>query len=79
MSLFSDLDQRKAANAKKLAGLGVSATLVNGKSVRIVRKGTSTTIYTIGYERRDGENLISALRDQGVRAVVDVRERPVSR
>jgi uncharacterized protein (DUF488 family) len=31
------------------------------------------------YERRDVDDLMSALRDQSVRAIADIRERPVSR
>jgi uncharacterized protein (DUF488 family) len=45
----------------------------------VIRKGTATSIYTIGYERRDGEDLLSVLLDQGVKAAADIRERPISR
>jgi uncharacterized protein (DUF488 family) len=79
MDLFSEIEKRKAANARKLAGLGVASAMTNGGSVKIVREGSSLTIFTIGYERRDGEGLFSVLRDQSVRAVADIRERPVSR
>ncbi len=76
MSLFSELKQRRDANAKKFAALGVSTA---GAAVRVVREGTAVTIYTVGYEKRDGDGLLSVLRDQGVKALADVRERPMSR
>jgi uncharacterized protein (DUF488 family) len=44
-----------------------------------VREGTKITIYTVGYERRDGEGLMSVLRDHGIKSLADVRERPMSR
>ena len=79
MSLFSDLEQRRAANAKKLEAFGVAAAVTDTGLVKVVREAGPVTIYTIGYERRDGEGLMNALRDQGVRAIADVRERPMSR
>ncbi|MCK4871715.1 MAG: DUF488 domain-containing protein [Phycisphaerales bacterium] len=44
-----------------------------------MRQGTGPTIFTIGYERRCGEDLIGDLLNAGVEALVDVRERPMSR
>jgi len=79
MDLFSEIEQRRASNARKLAAFGVTAAVTESGLVRIARDGNAVTIYTIGYERRDGEGLISALQDQGVRAIADVRERPMSR
>lgn len=80
MDLFSEIEQRRAANAKKLAAFGVAAAVGGGGgTVKVVRHGAGVTIYTVGYERRDGDGLLSVLRDQGVRAIADIRERPVSR
>ena len=79
MDLFSELDARRAANAKKLAAFGVTTSIAAGGSIKVIRSGTSLTLYTIGYERREADGLISALRDQSVKAIADVRERPVSR
>jgi uncharacterized protein (DUF488 family) len=79
MDLFSEIEQRRAANAKKLAGFGVLSVAAYGGAIKVIREGTSGTIFTVGYERRDGDGLISVLRDQGVRAIADIRERPVSR
>ena len=51
----------------------------NGSTFRTVREGRGVTVFTIGYERRDGEELISVLRDAGVTVLADVREKPMSR
>jgi uncharacterized protein (DUF488 family) len=79
MDLFSQIEQRKTANAKKFAAFGVTSTAIRGGSVKVIRSGKVATIYTVGYERRDGDGLMSALLDQGVKAIADIRERPVSR
>jgi uncharacterized protein (DUF488 family) len=79
MDLFSEIEQRKAANAKKFAAFGVATTATGGGSIKVIREGASVNIYTVGYERRDADDLMSALHDQGVRAIADIRERPVSR
>lgn len=79
MDLFSEIEKRRVANGKKLAGFGVSSLRSASGSVKVIREGTSVTIFTVGYERRDGDGLMSVLRDQGVKTVADVRERPVSR
>lgn len=65
-------------NAKALAAFGVKTTEV-GTAIKVVRQGTTVTLYTVGYEKRDGEELMALLRDQGVKALADVRERPMSR
>jgi hypothetical protein len=79
MGLFSEFEQRRAANAKKVAAFGVATTVISGGSMKVIRNGAPITIYTVGYERRDVDDLMSAVRDQGVRAIADIRERPVSR
>ena len=72
--------KRRTANSRSLdallAGSNASDT---GSGYRVVRQGNGTTIFTIGYERRDGAELIASLVDAGVRLLVDVRERPISR
>lgn len=57
--------------------LGV-APLANAH-YRTIMEGRGPTVYTIGYERRDGEDLIARLLDAGVKVLLDVRERPFSR
>jgi uncharacterized protein (DUF488 family) len=79
VELFPEFAQKRAANARKFAAFGVTVAATDTGLVRTVLRGHGVTIYTVGYERRDGENLMSALRDQGVRAIADVRERPTSR
>lgn len=81
MNRFSEqASGRRIHNNKALAAFGVhSDRSDDGAVYRTVRNGEGVEIFTIGYERRDGEGLISALRDAGVDALVDVRERPMSR
>lgn len=80
MDLFSEVEQRRIANARKHSALGVSDSTGAGVSrLKTIRTGAGVTIYTIGYEKRDGEALMDALREQGVRVLADIRERPTSR
>lgn len=79
MDIFSEIEERRAHNAKKIAGFGISNPITEGGSIKTVREGSSVTIFTVGYERRDADGLISVLRDQGIKVVADIRERPVSR
>ncbi len=46
---------------------------------RTIHASPGPTLFTIGYERRTGDDLIAALRDAGVEVLVDVRQRPMSR
>ena len=78
MGLSGEMQRRRAASARALAAFGV-ATTSTGATVRTIREGGKTTIYTVGYERRDGEELISLLREHGITALADIRERPMSR
>lgn len=48
-------------------------------AVETIRVGKAVTIFTIGYERRDGDDLMNALREHGIKALADVRQRPMSR
>jgi uncharacterized protein (DUF488 family) len=72
------IEERRASNARALAAFGTKVT-ERGESIRTIREGTGVTIYTIGYERRDGESLMNILRDQGIKMLADVRERAMSR
>jgi uncharacterized protein (DUF488 family) len=72
--------ERREKNSAALVALGMSASDVeSGGRYRTIREGKCATIFTIGYERRDGEELISALRDAGVTTLIDVRDKPISR
>lgn len=72
--------KRKAENESALAAFGISSAAGVANAIyRTVHEGNGTTVYTIGYERRDGEDLIAALHDAGVDTLVDVRERAFSR
>lgn len=72
--------KRRIANSRSLDALLASSNAVDTESgYRVVRQGNGTTIFTIGYERRNGDELIARLIDAGVRLLVDVRERPISR
>ena len=66
---------RTAERARALAAFGLAE---NGR-YRQIRDGTGGTIFTIGYERRDGEGLLSELTDAGVDVLLDVRDKPFSR
>lgn len=71
---------RRRTNAKALAKFGV---VVDEKNIdprfRTVRSGNGSTLFTIGYERRDGEELVGLLLEAGVDILADVREKPLSR
>ncbi len=76
----SKLAERRRTNAKAFAALGNSETLDQGNhSRRVVCAGNGTTIFTVGYEKRSGADLISELLDLGVDTLVDIREKPTSR
>ena len=74
------LAERRARNAKSLAAFGVDvADFEPDSHYREIRKGNGTSVFTIGYERRCGEELVSLLVDAGVETLVDVREKAMSR
>lgn len=80
MGVCGNSDSRRAANAKALSAFGVATAAGEGSGLyRTVREGGLVTIFTIGYERRDGEGLIAALLDAGVEHLADIREKPLSR
>lgn len=72
------MEQTRASNARALAAFGVKVD-GTGSKVRMIREGKRTTIYTVGYESRDGEELMSILSDQDVKSLADIRQRPISR
>jgi uncharacterized protein (DUF488 family) len=72
--------RRRAANSKALAAFErTPAAAGSDAAIRCVREGGSIAVFTVGYEARDGEDLVARLRDCGVDLLVDVRERPFSR
>jgi len=74
---YSDvLASRRKSNHSALSAFGV--TEEDGPYREIV-DGTGPTVFTVGYERRDGDELIAALQDAGVDTLVDVRQRAMSR
>lgn len=81
MSLFGRINDRRSANAKALASLGIHASAAASASelYRVIREGSPLVVFTIGYERRDGDGLISALRDAGIEHLADIRDKPISR
>ncbi|MGD9790714.1 MAG: DUF488 family protein [Phycisphaerales bacterium] len=73
------LVNRQRSNRQALTAFGLAPANTSAHPCRIVRSGNKITIFTIGYEQRDGESLISALVDNGVNYLADIRERPMSR
>lgn len=72
--------KRRDANGAALSAFGMAQPqALAASSYREVRPGSGPVIFTIGYEKRDSDGLISCLRDAGVDVLVDVRERPFSR
>jgi len=70
---------RRTANETALAAFGISAVEERTTPYKTVRSGSSTTVFTIGYERRDLADLLFRLHDVAVEILVDIRERPHSR
>lgn len=83
MGLFGEqLEKRRQTNAKALKAFGATASNLaeaGSSHLRTIRTGGKTTIFTIGYEKRSGDELISLLRDAGVEVLADIREKPMSR
>lgn len=72
------LASRRSSNAKALAAFGLEEGQTSIE-VKTIAEGTGPNIFTIGYERRDGEDLVSKLIENGVNTLVDVRQRAMSR
>ncbi len=72
---------RNAAAIERAFGIAVAEPSVISRGVhyRTIREGGPTTIFTIGYEKRDGEGLIFLLKDAGIELLADIREKPTSR
>ena len=76
--------KRRIANIATLErALGVAALPLSATSrptaYRTIRAGGKVTIFTVGYEKRDGEGLVSLLVDAGIQLLADIREKPMSR
>lgn len=76
---FDEFAETRAKNMSALTAFGVNAEVELDEKFRTVRSGTDTTLFTIGYEKRDGEEFISILLDAGVEVLADVRQRAFSR
>jgi uncharacterized protein (DUF488 family) len=79
-----EFQKRRASNAAALeAAFGIaldsSPNFSPTPRYRTIRQGSATTIFTIGYEKRDIDGLISLLHDAGIDLLADIRQRPVSR
>ena len=84
MQHFSDeFRKRREANVEaiqKAFGVAVADPTSNQSTrYRTIRTGSKVTIFTVGYEKRSGEELMSLLRDAGAEVLADVREKPMSR
>lgn len=78
MAAFSKkFHDRKNANASGLLAFDVEPA--SDSRYVTESEGSGPTVFTVGYERRDGEELVSVLVDAGVSMLVDVRERAMSR
>lgn len=69
---------RRKSNVHALAAFGLPETAVDSP-YSVEHEGAGPNVFTIGYERRDGEELIGLLLDAGVDTLVDVRQRAMSR
>jgi uncharacterized protein (DUF488 family) len=76
-----ELEKRKAANAKVFQKAFGVTNSEDGKIplFRTIRAGGGVTIFTVGYEKRSAEGLMSLLRNAGVEVLADIREKPMSR
>lgn len=82
MSISGQVNRRRANNANALSAFGLAAYSGDSHSMyKIIResKRRSATVFTVGYERRTGEDLIALLRDAGIEHLADIRDKPVSR
>jgi len=76
---FGDLfAATRQSNDAALAAFGLDSESYS-QGYSCILPGAGPTVFTIGYERRDGDELLARLRDVGVETLVDVRERPFSR
>lgn len=84
MQRFSDeFRKRRETNIEAIykahGMLVIDAVSHSSSRYRTIRNGGKITIFTVGYEKRDGEALMSLLRDAGIEVLADIREKPMSR
>lgn len=80
MTLFGEFKQKRQANASALIAFGIAVNEESPDSLaETIRTGRGPTLFTIGYERRDSDDLIARLVDFDIELLVDVREKPISR
>jgi len=79
MGSFDSFRKRRVDNAKALSAFGVQPDDRGRAHYRTIREGNGTTVYTIGYERRDADELMQLLKDVAITTLVDIREKPISR
>ncbi len=73
-------EQRRQLNRTALMAFSPSTqNATKHPSWHVVQDGNGPAVFTIGYERRDLEDLVSRLLEAGVETLVDVRHRPMSR
>ncbi len=74
------LAERRARNGEALAVFGKSSEPLSAEDAsRTSREGGDRELFTIGYERRSGAQLVEALLQFGIEVLVDVRQVPISR
>jgi uncharacterized protein (DUF488 family) len=77
------LEEHHKRNARSLAAFGVRDNQVAQSSgvsrIRSARSSSAVTLFTIGYEGRDGQQVMDLLKSNGVSVLSDVRQRPMSR
>ena len=80
-SFKASLARRQQLNSKALSAFGeiIAPTCCSQTTKRVIFAGEGPTVYTVGYERRDGQGLAEVLVDVGVTHLADIRERAFSR
>lgn len=79
MAISGQLNRRRQKNARALAAFGVAVSAHGNGLHKSMREGGSISLFTVGYERRSGEELIAILLDAGIEYLADVRDNPISR
>ncbi len=75
MGLSGELAEKK----REVNRRSLSAFQAEGAKHRVVREGSSSIVYTIGYEKRSGDELLSVLSEYDIEVLVDIRQRAFSR
>lgn len=78
---FGRRRDRNAASIERAFGITVAEPQATGLATRYrtIREGGPATVFTVGYEKRDGEELMALLKDAGIDLLADIREKPLSR